>query len=71
MKSRTTDELIIRKGNQYLVCYSKITGDLKWSMYKYDAWRTPRMEDAEKVVKATGGEILHFNRFTGQETAIN
>ena len=39
MKSKTTDELIIRKGKQYLVCYSKITGDLKWSMYNDNTWR--------------------------------
>ena len=47
--------LIIRKGNEYLVGFSVYSRDLRWSLSKWDAWRTRDMEAARKVARKVGG----------------
>ena len=62
--------MIVRRGRLYLVGRSAMTGDLIWSAYKYDAWRTECRKDAEKVAGRIGGEVLTFDRLTGQTGAL-
>ena len=62
--------IIIRKDGEYLigtVCYST---DLRWSIYAYDAWRTRRKEDAERVARKVGGELVLFNPIVNQRRVI-
>ena len=62
--------IIIRKDGEYLVgtiCYST---DLRWSCSPYDAWRTRRKEDAARVARKVGGEMVLFNPIVRQMKAI-
>ena len=62
--------IIIRKDGEYLVgtiCYST---DLRWSGSPYDAWRTRRKEDAQRVAGKVGGEMVLFNPIVRQMKAI-
>ena len=68
IRSRTG--LIIRKDGEYLVgtiCYST---DLRWSCSPYDAWRTRRKEDAERVAGKVGGKMVLFNPIVKQMEVI-
>jgi len=58
--------LIIRKNHEYLqggILYSK---DLKWTIYKYDAWRTRDIEKAEEYARKCGGIVMLFNPISKQ-----
>lgn len=44
--------------------------DLRWSLSKWDAWRTRDMEAARKVARRVGGELLLFNPVAGQMREI-
>lgn len=62
--------IIIRKDGEYLVgtiCYST---DLRWSGSPYDAWKTRRKEDAERVARKVGGEMVLFNPIVNQRRVI-
>lgn len=62
--------VIIRRGNEYLVgriCYSR---ELRWSLSRWDAWRTRDMDAAKKVARKVGGEMMLFNPVAGQEREI-
>lgn len=62
--------IIIRKDGEFLVgtiCYST---ELRWSIYEYDAWRTRRKEDAERVARKVGGEMVLFNPIVNQRRVI-
>lgn len=70
MDIRQATCIIIRKDGEYLVgtiCYSK---ELRWSRSPYDAWRTRRKEDAERVARKVGGEMVLFNPIVRQMKAI-
>ena len=70
MDIRRATCIIIRKDGEYLVgtiCYST---DLRWSWSTYDAWRTRRKEDAERVARKVGGEMVLFNPIARQMKAI-
>ena len=58
--------MIIRKDGAYLVGTVMNTKLLRWSESAYDAWRTKRRADAEKMARFTGGRILIFNPGTGE-----
>ena len=65
MDVRLATCLIIRKGHEYLVGRSRMTGELIWKTARWDAWSTRDRKAAETVVKNTGGELILFNRETG------
>lgn len=62
--------LIIRKDGQYLVGTVLYSTDLRWSVYKNDAWFTRSMEKAKMVAEKVGGEIMLFNPIIGEIRAL-
>ena len=62
--------IIIRKDGEYLVGTILYSTDLRWSWSPYDAWRTRRKEDAERVAGAVGGEMVLFNPIVNQKRVI-
>ena len=58
--------IIIRKDGEYLVGTILYSTDLRWSRSPYDAWRTRRKEDAERVAGKVGGEMVLFNPIVKQ-----
>ena len=62
--------LIIRKGNEYLVGFIVYSRELRWSLSKWDAWRTRDMEAARRVARKAGGELMLFNPIAGQMREI-
>ena len=58
--------IIIRKDGEYLVGTILYSTDLRWSWSPYDAWRTRRKEDAERVAGKVGGEMVLFNPIVRQ-----
>ena len=66
MNIRLLTALIIRKWPEYLVGTIVYSTDLRWSISPWDAWRTRNRNDAERVARATGGEVWLFNPIAGQ-----
>ena len=70
MKIDTETQLIIKKGNEYLIGAKFMPKDqekdLRWSISAWDAWKTRDRENAERVARAVGGEIWLFNPIAGQ-----
>ena len=62
--------IIIRKDGEYLVGTILYSTDLRWSRSAYDAWRTRRKEDAERVAGKVGGEMVLFNPIANQKRVI-
>lgn len=62
--------IIIRKDGEYLVGTILFSTDLRWSWSPYDALRTRRKEDAERVAGKVGGEMVLFNPIVRQMKAI-
>ena len=62
--------IIIQKEGEYLVGRILYSTDLRWSWSPYDAWRTRRKEDAERVAGKVGGEMVLFNPIVRQMKAI-
>ena len=62
--------IIIRKDGEYLVGTILFSTDLRWSWSPYDAWRTRRKEDAERVAGKVGGEMVLFNPIVRQMKVI-
>ena len=58
--------IIIRKDGEYLVGTILGSTDLRWSQSPYDAWKTRRKEDAERVAGKVGGEMVLFNPIVRQ-----
>ena len=58
--------IIIRKHGEYLVGTVLYSSDLRWSGYKYDAWRTRDREKARRIARATGGVMVLFNPIIGK-----
>lgn len=58
--------IIIRKDGEYLVGTILYSTDLRWSGSPYDAWRTRRKEDAERVARKVGGVMVLFNPIAKQ-----
>ena len=61
MDIRRATCIIIRKDGEYLVGTILYSTDLRWSQSPYDAWKTRRKEDAERVAGKVGGEMVLFN----------
>ena len=62
--------IIIRKDGEYLVGTILYSTDLRWSWSAYDAWRTRRKEDAERVAGKVDGEMVLFNPIANQKRVI-
>lgn len=62
--------IIIRKDGEFLVGTILFSTDLRWSTSPYDAWSTRRKEDAERVARAVGGEMVLFNPIVKQMKVI-
>ena len=62
--------IIIRKNGRYLQGKKWLSDELLWTWSAYDAWRTRRKDDAERVVGAVGGEMVLFNPIVRQMKAI-
>ena len=58
--------LIVRKNGKYLVGRMMLTGGLKWSESKYDAWRTRDKEQARQTALIVGGIVMLFNPIVNQ-----
>ena len=70
MDIRRATCIIIRKDGEYLVGTILYSTDLRWSWSPYDAWRTRRKEDAERVAGKVGGEMVLFNPIVNQRRVI-
>ena len=70
MDIRRATCIIIRKDGEYLVGAILYSTDLRWSWSPYDAWRTRRKEDAERVARKVGGELVLFNPIVNQRRVI-
>ena len=66
MDIRTKTCIIIRKDGEYLVGLIMYSTDLRWSDSPYDAWSTRRKEDAKRVARKVGGEMVLFNPIVRQ-----
>ena len=53
--------LIIQRSGQYLVGRILYSTYLRWSGSPYDAWMTRNREQAERVARRTGGNVMLFN----------
>lgn len=62
--------VIIRRGNEYLVGRIIYSRELRWSLSRWDAWRTRSMNDARRVAQKVGGTMMLFNPVAGQEREI-
>lgn len=66
MDIRTKTQLIIRRGEEFLVGTILYSTDLRWSRSPWDAWGTRNREAAEKVARKVHGDIWLFNPVAGQ-----
>ena len=71
MDIRLETGLIIRKGCEYLVGRVIYTGELKWSLSPWDAWKTRVRANARSIADKTGGEIMLWNPVAGQLRKAN
>lgn len=58
--------IIIRKDNQYLVGTVLYSTDLRWSVYRSDAWMTRDEAAAKAVAEKVGGTPMLFNPVVNQ-----
>ena len=70
MNIRRETCIIIRRDGEFLVGTILYSTDLRWSGSPYDAWRTRRKEDAERVARKVGGEMVLFNPIVRQMRVI-
>lgn len=71
MDIRLKTGLIIRKDNEYLVGRVIYTGELRWSLSPWDAWKTRVRANARSIADKTGGEIMLWNPVAGQLRKAN
>lgn len=62
--------IIIRRDGLYLQGKQWLSNELLWTWSIYDAWRTRRKCDAERVAGAVGGEMVLFNPIVNQKRVI-
>lgn len=62
--------LIIRKNGEYLVGKIVYSDDLKWSIYRHDAWRTRSRNRARRIALRTGGIVMLFNPIINRERIL-
>ena len=62
--------IIVRKNDMYLVGRIVCSRELRWSRYRYDAFRTRDREKARRIARAVGGRMVLFNPIIGKEMYI-
>ena len=62
--------IIIRRNGEYLVGSILFSEELRWSRYRYDAWRTRDRGMAADVARETGGIMVLFNPIVGEARVI-
>ena len=70
MDIRKETFIIILKDGYYLQGRKWLSSELLWTVNAYDAWRTRRKDDAERVAGAVGGEMVLFNPIVNQKKVI-
>ena len=58
--------LIVKKGNEFVVCRQVGTGLIKWSTSPWEAWSTRIRANARSVAEKIDGEVFLFNPVVGQ-----
>jgi len=66
MNIRLLTQIIVKKGNEFLVGTVLGGPELKWSASAWDAWNTRDIRKAQRVARAIGGELWLFNPVAGQ-----
>jgi len=60
---------IVRRGTEYLVAIAYLDSKTpRWSISPYDAVRIPWRDDADRVARIVGGEVVLFDQTTGDVT---
>ena len=71
MNVRLCTVLIIKRGAEFLVGRIPYSTELRWSASPYDAWKTRKREDAERVARRVGGDLWLWNPVAGQLRQMN
>ena len=66
MNIRKQTQLIIKRGNEYLVGKILYSTEYRWSTCPWDAWGTREKEEAEYFARQTGGDVWLWNPVAGQ-----
>lgn len=53
--------MIIRRNGEYLVGTVLYSRDLRWSIYRHDAYRMRNRDYAERLARKTGGVVMLWN----------
>lgn len=66
---RLKTAIVICRNNMYLVGRG-LAGNLRWSNYVYDAWKTRNVNKALYVAIKVKGRLMLFNSVTGQTKLV-
>lgn len=69
MNVRLKTAVVCQRGSEFLVGVDPF-GNIKWSTYIYDAWRTRKIEEAKLVAKITNSKMVLFNSATGERRPL-
>lgn len=58
--------MVIRRGEDFLVGRILYSTEYRWSGSPWEAWKTRKKGEAERIARRTGGEIWLFNPVAGQ-----
>ena len=70
MDPRLLTCVIIRRNGEFLVGRVFGSRKLRWSVSRYDAWRTRDLEKARKIARKTGWITMLFNPVIGKTRVI-
>lgn len=70
MDPRLLTCVIIRRNGEFLVGRVFGSRELRWSVSRYDAWRTRDLEKARRIARKTGGITMLFNPVIGKTRVI-
>lgn len=65
MNIRKQTQLIVKRGQDFLVGTILFSTDLRWSSSPWDAWGTRNREAAQKVARKVDGELWLWNPVAG------
>ena len=58
--------LVVKKGNEFVVCRQAGTGIIKFTTSPWEAWSTRIRANARSVAEKIDGEVFLFNPIVGQ-----